>query len=180
MTKAGSSGPRASLCLLSHRIDRTPALRYSLLPLPRRREDTVPMKTLNRILLLSGVMILLGCIHSLSQTQSDLNADSCGRHKKADAEMNEAYKRILNDYRSDTQFVEKLRAAQRAWLNFRDAYLESLYPERDALSAYGSVNPACRCLVLAELTSERTKALRQWVNGVEEGDVCAGSRKTRN
>ena len=37
---------------------------------------------------------------------------------------------------------------------FRDTHLASLYPDSDTLSAYGSVNPACRCMVLTETLTE--------------------------
>jgi len=38
----------------------------------------------------------------------------------------------------------------------------------------------CRCMALAETTKKRAEELRRWVDGAEEGDVCAGSVKIRN
>ena len=94
--------------------------------------------------------------------------------------MNAVYRQVLNKYKGDTLFVAKLKAAQRAWIAFRDAHLESLYPEANKLQAYGSVNPVCRCGGLTELTAERAKQLKQWLNGAEEGDVCSGSVKIKD
>ena len=45
--------------------------------------------------------------------------------------MNRVYKQVQAEYKSETTFIKKLGAAQRAWLAFRDAHLEALYPEID-------------------------------------------------
>jgi hypothetical protein len=37
----------------------------------------------------------------------------------------------------------------------------------------------CHALYKAELTQARTRELKVWLDGIEEGDVCAGSVKTR-
>ncbi|HZS08268.1 MAG TPA: lysozyme inhibitor LprI family protein [Blastocatellia bacterium] len=108
------------------------------------------------------------------QTQGEMNDEACGKYKKADAELNRIYNRILREYANDRIFLRKLKAAQRAWVIFRDAHLESIYPDPDP-HTYGSVNPMCRCTVLSELTNERVKTLKAWLDGIEEGDVCAGN-----
>ena len=127
-------------------------------------------------------IILLSLVNQNAspQTQGELNDQACLKYKKADAEMNSIYKQILDSYKSEAVFVAKLKTAQRAWVAFRDAHLESLYPEPNKLQSYGSVNPMCQCIVLAELTTERTKALRQWLRGIPEGDVCSGSVRIKN
>jgi hypothetical protein len=39
----------------------------------------------------------------------------------------------------------------------------------------------CRCSVLERTTTERTKELQHlWIDGLEEGDVCTGYRRTAN
>lgn len=106
-----------------------------------------------------------------------MNRDACDKYKKVDAKLNDIYRQILNDYREDKIFIEKLKAAQRAWLVFRDAHLASIYPAADARLQYGSVNPICQCIMLEGLTQERAKMLQQWIDGTMEGDVCAGSVK---
>lgn len=112
-----------------------------------------------------------------AQTQMQLNKEACDDYKKADVEMNGAYQTILREYRVERSFVAALRKAQLSWIRYRDAHVESIYPG-DA-SQYGSINPMCRCTQLATITRERTKILNQWVEGVEEGDVCAGSMKIK-
>lgn len=135
----------------------------------------IKMKT--KIVTMSFTVVLL-CITSLAQTQAEMNQGSCSKYKDADAEMNKMYKRILNEYKSKPIFIKKLKAAQRAWLRFRDAHLDSLYPAQNA-TEYGSVYPMCRCMVLEELTNQRKEQLLKWITGVEEGDVCSGSIKIR-
>ena len=97
----------------------------------------------------------------------------------ADKELNQVYQEVLRLYADDQAFVKKFRTAQQAWLKFRDAHLEALFPASDKGSEYGSVYPMCSGNVLAELTKARTAQLRAWVAGVEEGEVCAGSIKKK-
>ena len=63
------------------------------------------------------------------------------------------------------------------WIAFTTAHLASLYP--NAAATYGSVNRSCRCQVLADLTLRRTTELQKWLDGAEEGEVCAGSIKRK-
>jgi uncharacterized protein YecT (DUF1311 family) len=114
-----------------------------------------------------------------AQTQIQMNKEACDAYKKADAEMNRAYQKILAEYKTDAQFIQKLKLAQRAWIAFRDAHVVSIYPATDKRAEYGSINPMCQCKILEELTTARTRMLREWIDGVEEGDACAGSIKSR-
>lgn len=108
-------------------------------------------------------------------TQSQRDQCATRQLKAADDELNRVYQAILKKYKSDTDFVRKLRNAQQAWLKFRDAELEAKFPLQDKRARYGSVYPMCANLFLVRRTQERIKDLRQWLDGTEEGDVCAGS-----
>ncbi|HJZ67911.1 MAG TPA: lysozyme inhibitor LprI family protein [Blastocatellia bacterium] len=120
--------------------------------------------------------VLLLVVSSSAQTQGQMNDEACRKYQQADAEMSRVYKQVVAEYKSETAFIKKLGIAQRAWLAFRDAHLEALFPEIDK-TRYGSVYPMCRCDVLAELSRERTKMLKKWTAGNKEGDVCTGSVK---
>lgn len=104
-------------------------------------------------------------------TQADLNDCAAAEFRKADAELNRVYQQLLAANKDDQLFVEKLKTAQRAWLAFRDAQLEAIYPATEPQSKYGSVFPMCYSLAEAELTVERTKHLQRMLKG-KEGDVC--------
>jgi uncharacterized protein YecT (DUF1311 family) len=108
-------------------------------------------------------------------TQRELNQCATSHLQAADDELNRVYQAILSKYKDDREFLEKLRHAQRAWLTFRDAELEARFPLGDKQYHYGSVYPMCANLFLAQRTRERIKHLREWLDGIEEGDVCTGS-----
>ncbi len=135
------------------------------------------MKSLRGVLWMS-IAVFLGFSSLHAQTQADLDQQSCGQFHKADASLNATYSRILKEYGKDAQFISKLKAAQRAWLAFRDADLEAWFPKPDKQAEYGTVYPMCRCTQLQELTEQRTKELRVWLDGIPEGDVCSGSVRT--
>jgi uncharacterized protein YecT (DUF1311 family) len=140
-----------------------------------------------RVFAFGGVVVMLVLVvpsivlpssgAAASQTQLQLNEEACAEYKKADAEMNGVYRRIMKDYSNDAPFIAALKKAQLAWIRYRDADLESIFPGDPR--NYGSINPMCRRMHLAVTTKERTKVLQQWVDGVEEGDVCAGSVKVK-
>jgi uncharacterized protein YecT (DUF1311 family) len=106
------------------------------------------------------------------QSQSEMNVCTADQYAKADAELNAVYKQLMAKYKSDVEFVAKLRLAQESWLKFRDADLTCFYYQKDKATAYGSVYPTCRSRALTHLTVERTNELKQMLNP-EEGDVCA-------
>ncbi|UNK50812.1 DUF1311 domain-containing protein [Lysobacter sp. S4-A87] len=109
---------------------------------------------------------------SPDQSQAGLNECANLGARDADAELNDVYRKILSANAGDPVFVEKMKTAQRAWLAFRDAQLAARYPHPEDS---GSVLPMCEGNELEALTRERTKQLRSWLSGVEEGDVCTGS-----
>lgn len=113
-------------------------------------------------------------------TQSDMSQCAAGHFKQADAELNQVWQQIQSKYADQPLFLARLKLAQRAWLKFRDAEMDATYPlakGQDPRAQYGSVYPMCVSESRATLTQQRIKQLRVWLNGVEEGDVCAGSVK---
>lgn len=113
----------------------------------------------------------------LDRAQNQVQIDACATadFAAADRELNAVYARIQRDYAHDTAFLNKLRLAQRAWIAFRDAELAARYPDADPATAYGSAYPGCAAGVKTELTRARTTQLKRWLDGVAEGEVCAGS-----
>ncbi len=111
-------------------------------------------------------------------SQIDLNHIEEEDFRQADAELNLVYQQILNDYKSDTIFIQNLKKAQRIWISFRDAELKMKYPDREPYY-YGSLHSMCISSYLTKLTRERIKTLKVWIEGIEEGDVCIGSVKRK-
>ena len=112
------------------------------------------------------------------QTQYEMNQDAHKGLQRTDKELNTVYRKILEEYTSDTVFIKNLKIAQKIWVQLRDAEMNAKFPEENGVS-YGSVEPMCWSLYMAELTYVRTKKLRIWLTGIEDGDVCSGSVKTK-
>ena len=53
-------------------------------------------------------------IGASGQSQTEMNEEACGKYKKADAELNRIYQRIMRDYAEDKNFIQKMKIAQRA------------------------------------------------------------------
>lgn len=102
-----------------------------------------------------------------------------GTSKTADQELNATYQQILKEYATDTAFISHLKIAQRLWIKFRDAELLMKYPPQPA-GYYGSVQPMCEKTYLEQLTRDRIKTLKVWLDGIPEGDVCTGSVKMKH
>jgi uncharacterized protein YecT (DUF1311 family) len=113
-----------------------------------------------------------------AQSQSEMNMEARADYQKVDKGLNSTYKKILQEYKSDTAFIKNLKAAQNIWIKFRDAELKMKYPDR-APGYYGSIQPVCFYNYLEELTKKRDQDLRIWLTGIEEGDACSGSVKMK-
>ncbi|MGH1575368.1 lysozyme inhibitor LprI family protein [Methylobacterium sp. P31] len=101
-------------------------------------------------------------------TQMELNACAGAAYDRADAAMNTAYTQLMQQIGPKAK--EGLRAAQKAWLPFRDASctIEAMGVEG------GSMQPQVHAECLARVTAARTKVLNGYLT-CEEGDVtCVG------
>lgn len=90
-------------------------------------------------------------------TQRELNECSAEDYADADAELTRIYDSLMAEASGDEE--ERLRAAQRAWLPFRDAHCET----KAALYEGGSIQPLIRASCLANVTRERTEHLRGYI-----------------
>jgi len=111
-----------------------------------------------------------------AQTQAGMDEQTYQEFKKNDDELNKVYNQILKKYKEDKVFIAKLQKAELAWIKYRDAEIEAIYPEEDKMHNYGTVYPMCVNGILTEMTQQRIKELRLWLKGMQEGEVCAGSR----
>ena len=71
-----------------------------------------------------------------------------------------------------------MKDSQRIWITFRDTELKVKYPSTEP-RYYGSIYPMYVSIYLEKLTRERIKTLKEWIDGIEEGDVCTGSVKIK-
>lgn len=130
-----------------------------------------------RFLLTIFVLTFLASGYTFAQTQLEMNMESSKVYEQADDKLNSIYQQIRKKYSNDPTFLLALRNSQRNWIAFRDSELKMKYPDRGPYW-YGSIHPVCVSYYMAELTNERTETLKEWIIGIEDDDVCAGT--TRN
>jgi uncharacterized protein YecT (DUF1311 family) len=106
-------------------------------------------------------------------TQSAMNHCANLDAQSADADLNRVYGELLSKLKNDSVATKKLRAAQRAWIVFRDAHLQELYPAEDKQREYGSIFPMCYAQVNAAITKERTAQLRRMLDDKDRCEVSA-------
>ena len=92
---------------------------------------------------------------AVAQSQHEMNRQAEADFEKADAELNRVYKKTLSDL--DAEGQKKLKAAQRAWIAFRDAEAEF---DADSEARGGSMYTMIYYSSLARLTRDRIKQLR--------------------
>ncbi|MDT8902889.1 lysozyme inhibitor LprI family protein [Anaeroselena agilis] len=110
------------------------------------------------------------------RSQLAMNDAAARELKRADDTLNAIYNKVLVKYRDDREFIAKYVAAEVAWIAFRDAQLDAVFPKEDK-SSYGSVYPMVYRLYKAELTWDRVRQLNEWLIEFPEGDAAAGSRR---
>lgn len=131
------------------------------------------MSTRQKIIFIFVMSICLNLL--FSQTQNELNNVEKQNYIVADVELNRVYNEIIKKYDDMNLLIEKLRIAQNAWIVYRDAHLESIYPAEEKY-IYGSVYPMCYWIEMTRLTEERTEELMVWLIKGQQGEVCGGGR----
>lgn len=104
---------------------------------------------------LGGLAFGVAPVVSHGQTQNEMHRDAMADFKKADATMNAAYQKLMSAIGKDKQ--HKLKAAQQAWLKFRDA--ESAFLSSNSVG--GSVYPTLLVGNRTTLMQQRTEGLNQ-------------------
>src|SRR5947209_14227265 len=87
-----------------------------------------------------------------------------GEARRADAELNRVYKKLLSRPAKDTEAVRKIRTAQRAWIVFREAHIASVFPAQDKQGQYGSIYARCVLELFTDLTRQRTAMLESMLS----------------
>ena len=92
------------------------------------------------------------------------------KHYEKDVALNVTYQRLIRKLEKQTS-REELRAAQRAWVTFRDAQCRFETAAWEGGSARAMINAAC----LSVMTVERTKQLQETLEC--EGEDCPEFKK---
>ena len=90
-----------------------------------------------------------------SNTQFELNQCAARARDRADAELNKVYRELMKD--AGVTERAKLRAAQLAWIKFRDAHCDY----RSVGNKGGTIYPMVVSFCLAGVTTSRVKQLQE-------------------
>ncbi len=114
-----------------------------------------------------------------AKTQGEMNACASEEAARVDAQLNDAYRKLLSQAASQQEAVAKIKAAERAWIAYRDAYMDAMYPAKDKQAEYGSIYPMEADLLRAKLTQQQVAALRellQQYSGAEQSGAAVESK----
>ena|ERR1035437_3178156 len=122
---------------------------------------------------ISFVLVLLGSMLCCAQdsalyracsnqavSQHEMHVCANEEAKRVDDELNRVYKLLLSKVRGNPVATAKIRAAQKAWVAYRDAYIDAMYPAKDKQAEYGSIFPMEVDLLAAKLTRQQIGALQ--------------------
>jgi uncharacterized protein YecT (DUF1311 family) len=91
------------------------------------------------------------------QSQAEVNMCAGEKFKAADAELNRVYKRLVSKLADDEGQREKLKAAETAWLKYRDDNCEYEASFFDG----GSMRPLILSSCFERMTKARTAELKE-------------------
>jgi uncharacterized protein YecT (DUF1311 family) len=111
-------------------------------------------------------------------SQAEMNECASADLAVADAELNDTYARIVASIKRQpaedaSVALERLKTAQRLWIQLRDADLAAQFPLAEGQSPrvqYGSIYPLEHAGAKAELTRQRTAYLRRVFSAQLDGD----------
>jgi uncharacterized protein YecT (DUF1311 family) len=94
-------------------------------------------------------------------TQSEITVCAGEEAKRSDAELNAVYQKLLLQAAGQQNAVAKITAAERAWITYRDAYIEAMLPAENKQAEYGTIHPSEVSLLRAKLTRLQITALNE-------------------
>jgi uncharacterized protein YecT (DUF1311 family) len=92
-----------------------------------------------------------------ARTQAAMNECAGDELARADSVLNERYRQLLRVFAAEPERLARLRAAQRAWIPFRDAHCEFVASEFEG----GTMQPMIDALCTADLTAQRADELAE-------------------
>ena len=95
--------------------------------------------------------------------QMEINQCAANDFAVVDKKLNDTWEALLNKFKSDKTATARLRAAQKAWVVFRDAEIEATFACNDhSERCWGSTEPMMRNIAMKDLTAIRTQRLQKY------------------
>ncbi len=98
--------------------------------------------------------------------QSELNVCAYEDYQAADKKLNETWKNLMTKFKAEKTATAKLKAAQKAWIAFRDAEIDAMFAceEDDIQTCWGSMYPLSLNSELQAMTEARTQQLQKYID----------------
>jgi uncharacterized protein YecT (DUF1311 family) len=95
-----------------------------------------------------------------------MELDICAKKDATQAEHRSKaiYQQLIRRFSTDPIAFEKIANAEKAWIAYRDAYIEAMYPTEDKQEAYATMYPMQASLTYARLTEQHIHALKDLIN----------------
>ena len=128
---------------------------------------------MQRGLLLGVIFVIANCSALIAQeseqyrncinkanTQTAMHICANEEAVRVDAQLNDIHRKLVSAASNEPSAIAKITAAQTAWVAYRDAYIEAMYPAKDKQATYGSIFPMEVDLLRAKLTRQQIEALK--------------------
>lgn len=93
-------------------------------------------------------------------TQAAMNRCAGEEANRVDAQVNSTYRQVLDAAKGNVLALARIKKAEQAWITYRNAFMEAIYPAKDKQANYGSMYPMNADLVLADLTRAHLQTLK--------------------
>jgi uncharacterized protein YecT (DUF1311 family) len=98
-----------------------------------------------------------------AKSQAEMNVCANEEAVRTDTELNNVYRTLLSKAGSQPDAVAKIQNAERAWIEYRNAYIDAMYPAKNKQAEYGTMYPMEVALLHAKLTRQPVAALKDLV-----------------
>jgi len=87
-----------------------------------------------------------------------MNACASNELARVEAQMDDVSNTLLSKTADQPEALANIKAAQKAWLIYRDAYIALMYPAKNKQAEYGSMYPIKVSLLRATLRQNQLAA----------------------
>ncbi len=102
-------------------------------------------------------------------TQMAMNTCASEEAARVGGRLNDVYHKLLAEAAKQPDAVDKIKGAERAWIEYRDAYVEAMYPAKDKQAEYGSIYLMNVSLLRAKLTERQITEVKELLQQYSEG-----------
>jgi uncharacterized protein YecT (DUF1311 family) len=124
-----------------------------------------------KLLLVVFLLVPLACVaqesaeyracNDKATTQMAMNTCASEEAARVDGRLNDVYHKLLAQAAKQPEALEKIKGAERAWVAYRDAYVEAMYPAKDKQAEYGSIYLMNVNLLRVKLTERQIAELKE-------------------